>query len=364
MTKAAFNVTVTEKDALAFANFSGDWTPLHSDPEYATTTKMGRLVLHGAFSAGLMSRLAGMNIPGRKCLLLNMKLRFLTPILPPANLTVEGILTGVDRVNVTIFDAEQRTPYVEGEYTFTTHGKTDVAKSPKLDVAPPAEEAISTEFPILVTGANGGMGQAVLERLGNKGVALSRPAVMGQTCSGPFDDVDRIIGNKKIAGIIHCGWPTPDKNSLLEISNPLTEISHHMASPVNDMITAAQLLQEKGIDGAFLLLVGSTFAEPGHHQYRSPLYSLSKSLIPNITKILGLELGVNGKRCISVIFDVIEGGMNRGLSEVALLSNADRMPSGRLATMEEAAEQLLWVAENQSRLLSGAAISFSGGSLP
>src|SRR5215211_86917 len=43
-----------------FANVSGDWNPLHTDPGHAARTAYRRPVLHGAFSAGLLSRLAGM----------------------------------------------------------------------------------------------------------------------------------------------------------------------------------------------------------------------------------------------------------------------------------------------------------------
>ena len=74
----------------AFAEISGDWNPLHTDASYASRTSFGRPILHGAYSAGLLSRLAGMYIPGEDCVLHGMHLRFVAPIRPPARLRVYG----------------------------------------------------------------------------------------------------------------------------------------------------------------------------------------------------------------------------------------------------------------------------------
>ena len=70
MSDASFTVDVTAEDAIKFAQLSGDWNPLHTDAEYASKTIYKTPVLHGAFSAGLISQMAGMHLPGKSCLLL------------------------------------------------------------------------------------------------------------------------------------------------------------------------------------------------------------------------------------------------------------------------------------------------------
>ena len=90
MSSASFRVDVTPADASAFAALSGDWNPLHTSPEHAARTAYRRPVLHGAFSAGIVSRMAGMHLPGADCLLHSMRLRFVAPIVPPASLVVSG----------------------------------------------------------------------------------------------------------------------------------------------------------------------------------------------------------------------------------------------------------------------------------
>src|SRR5439155_363366 len=69
VTEASFEVVIGQEHVRTFAELSGDWNPLHTDAAYAATTQYGRPILHGAFSAGLVSRMAGMHIPGTDCLL-------------------------------------------------------------------------------------------------------------------------------------------------------------------------------------------------------------------------------------------------------------------------------------------------------
>ena len=70
----SFDVLVTDKDRIDFSKISGDKNPLHVNDKYASKTEYRKCILHGAFSAGLVSKLAGMYLPGEKCVLLNMKL--------------------------------------------------------------------------------------------------------------------------------------------------------------------------------------------------------------------------------------------------------------------------------------------------
>ena len=56
--------TFSADDVLAFARLSGDFSPLHVDPEYASGSEFGAQVVHGMLLASLFSRLVGMKIPG------------------------------------------------------------------------------------------------------------------------------------------------------------------------------------------------------------------------------------------------------------------------------------------------------------
>src|SRR3989442_1010704 len=167
-----------------------------------------------------------------------------------------------------------------------------------------------------------------------------------------------------IAGIVHCAWPAPDNERLTSLANIDSAFEHNLGAPLRQVIALAQLLAARGTDDAILVLVGSSAALPGRHNYKSPLYSLSKALIPELTRILATGLASSNKRCAAVTYDVIDGGMNKRLSPSARVAHTDRMPSGVLPTMSEAAAQIEWVLDNASFLVSGATIALTGAAAP
>lgn len=368
MTKeASFDVDVTVESARQFAQLSGDWNPLHTDSDYARRTAYGRIILHGAFSAGLLSRLAGMHLPGQECLLHGMRLRFLAPIVPPASLRVAGRISGetggVGRVEATVSDVRTGIRYVEAGYEFGRHDQAAAAAHRSAE-ASPASARDAGEDVVLVTGASGGLGRAVLAALGPTAVGFSRQLAPDLEHTPDPESLDGVACGRRIAAIVHCGWPAPDNTRLIALSDPRASVEHYIGAPLRQCLALARLLVARGTDNALLILVGSTAAAPGRHNFRMPLYSLGKALLPTLTQILAVELGSTSRRAATVVFDVLEAGMNQRLSRTARQAHADRSPTGRLASAEEAAAQLAWVVANRSFLASGATITLSGGALP
>ena len=363
MSNASFTVDVNPGDNEAFAKLSGDWNPLHTDAAYAAGTPFKRPILHGAFSAGLVSRLAGMHLPGDSCLLHGMRLRFVAPIAPPARLLVSGEervgFGSLGRVDVTISDADTMQLYVDGSYEFSRRNETTVSELPL-----PRAKATVVSAPVVVTGASGGLGGALVRRLGSRGLGISRTSGVGTLCAKTIDDLPEVIGDGPIGDIVHCAWPTPDNEGLLTLRDPDIAVERHIAAPLRSVLTLARLLARRGMPGSMLILVGSTFADPGRHNYRLPLYSLGKSLLPTLARILAVELAASEQRVVAVVFDVLSGGMNSTLSPALQQAHADRTPQGRLPNPDEAADQVAWVLDNRSHLISGATLVLSGGSLP
>ncbi len=362
--QARFAVSVGADAAERFAALSGDWNPLHTDADYARATAYGRPILHGAYSAGLISRLAGMHLPGANCLLHGMRLRFIAPILTPAELIVEGRLaaetSGLGRVEATVRDAISGVRYVEASYEFSAH-EHPTASAPR---PPSAAAAGARGARILVTGATGGLGREVLGHLGAQAVGLSRRGGDGLVRVEDLEGVDGVPFEGPLDAVVHCAWPSPDNVRLLDLVDARSAVEHHVAGPLRQVIALARLLEARGTPDAVLVLVGSTAALPGRHNYRSPLYSLAKTLVPELARILALELGAGGRRVLALVFDVIEAGMNQRLSKTARMAHASRSPTGQLPSGAEAAAQIGWVLSNRSSLLSGATITLSGGAMP
>ena len=357
--KLLFSVDVTMQDLMDFARLSGDWNPLHTDQDYAEDTTYGGNILHGAYSSSLVSRVAGMHIPGKYCLLHKINLRFISPIKVPVTLSVQAEEKSKGWVNVEILDKNSGVLYVQASYSYSLHReKTKYKPKPKLETNESLKEKI------LVIGANGGLGSALMSELGDQAVGTCRNTGDDYLFVENIEHIDKYIDNIKIKSIVNCVWPIPDNEPMTSSNSPELRVERYIAEPLRQMLALARLLDQKGERNASLVLVGSTFSDPGSHSYRMPFYTLGKSLIPTLVKILAVELGRNGKRSMGIVFDVIDDGMNSNLTEFSRIKHADRCPSGVLPNAVDAAKQIIWAINNQSHLLSGAVINLSGGSLP
>jgi len=88
--RASYLHQVTKKDVDDFAVISGDMTALHIDPVYARKEHFRDRVVHGMFLGALVSRLVGMELPGKYSLLLSAHLYFKKPVYIGDELIVEG----------------------------------------------------------------------------------------------------------------------------------------------------------------------------------------------------------------------------------------------------------------------------------
>src|SRR5207245_5615377 len=151
------------------------------------------------------------------------------------------------------------------------------------------------------------------------------------------EDLEGVPVRRSVRAIVHCAWPRADNTRLIAVTDVGTAVEHYLAQPLRQIVRLAQFLRRHGTRDAMLVLVGSTAAEPGRHNFRMPLYSLGKSLLPLLCRILAVELGATGQRCAGVTFDVVDAGMNAGISKAARLAHADRVPSGQMPTADDAA---------------------------
>jgi 3-hydroxybutyryl-CoA dehydratase len=87
---AGFEVDVTERMMRDFLATSGDANPLHLHDEYATDFGFRARVVYGMLTASFYSRLAGVYLPGRHCLLHGINADFNAPVYVGDRLRVRG----------------------------------------------------------------------------------------------------------------------------------------------------------------------------------------------------------------------------------------------------------------------------------
>ncbi len=78
--KASTTKTISEADVYAFAGITGDFNPLHVDAEFARRTRFGERIAHGILTAGLISAVLGMRLPGPGGIFLSQTLKFVAPV--------------------------------------------------------------------------------------------------------------------------------------------------------------------------------------------------------------------------------------------------------------------------------------------
>lgn len=111
---------ITEQDIAAFAELSGDYSPIHMDEEYAKNTRFKGRIAHGMMTAGFISAVLGTELPGEGTIYLSQTLNFLAPVRIGETVVVEVEVIEMDTVRrrarlKTTGRTEQAGMVVEGE---------------------------------------------------------------------------------------------------------------------------------------------------------------------------------------------------------------------------------------------------------
>ena len=72
--------TITEADVYLFAGITGDFNPAHVNAQEASRSIFKERIAHGMLSAGLISAVLGMYLPGPGSIYLSQNLKFLAPV--------------------------------------------------------------------------------------------------------------------------------------------------------------------------------------------------------------------------------------------------------------------------------------------
>ncbi|HEU5132231.1 MAG TPA: MaoC family dehydratase [Pyrinomonadaceae bacterium] len=118
---------IEQSDIDAFANVTGDHNPVHVDEEFAKTTRFGRRIAHGMFTASLISAVLANKLPGEGSVYLGQTLQFVAPVFPgdeiTARVTVKQIREDKPIVKLETICVNQREEIVvRGEATVLSRG--------------------------------------------------------------------------------------------------------------------------------------------------------------------------------------------------------------------------------------------------
>ena len=78
--KDSFEKTISESDVYLYAGVTGDLNPAHINQREAETTMFKGRIAHGMLTAGFVSAVLGMKLPGPGTIYLGQELRFTAPV--------------------------------------------------------------------------------------------------------------------------------------------------------------------------------------------------------------------------------------------------------------------------------------------
>lgn len=231
----------------------------------------------------------------------------------------------------------------------------------------------------LVTGAAGGIGQAILFRLRDAGatvaaadrqiadlpgdVVLPGDLTDGDYCDGlpsraaaALGGLDIVVNN---AGIITRGPITEASDEDLRLS-----LAVNVEAPFRICRAAIPIMANSG--GAAIVNVASCWGlRPGPNH---PVYCLSKAAVASMTQCLGRDHAHQGIRINAVCPNEVDtpmlrsGFAARGLDPDRAVDELNAtVPLGHIAQPEEIADVVLFLLSDQARYMCGALVEVNGG---
>lgn len=93
---ASFEKTISETDIYLFAGITGDLNPAHINQVEAEKTMFKGRIAHGMLSAGLISAVLGMYLPGPGTIYLEQELKFIAPVR--AGDTIKAVAEVIEKI--------------------------------------------------------------------------------------------------------------------------------------------------------------------------------------------------------------------------------------------------------------------------
>tara|TARA_B100001123_G_C15143957_1_gene960754 strand:- start:281 stop:724 length:444 start_codon:yes stop_codon:yes gene_type:complete len=94
--------TVTLEEVEAFAKLSRDFNPIHLDKDYAKNLGYDKQLVYGFLTAAQFSRILGMHLPGKNCLILEELIAFPSPIYTGDKVRLEVLINSVNATTKTV----------------------------------------------------------------------------------------------------------------------------------------------------------------------------------------------------------------------------------------------------------------------
>lgn len=371
-----------------FAALSGDYSPLHIDADYAAGTEFGNRVVPGILLASLFSNLVGMQIPGRKALYLGQDLSFRRPVVIGERVTATARVTSINPA-LGVIQLSMSITKSDGSIAVTGAGKVKVRQSPtvvsdrkhaKADAIQPDGRRVA-----LVTGASRGIGAAIAHRLAADGfdvavnyrssareaarvvAAIRDNGHRAQAFQADVRDASMVTGMlaqvyDSFGGLdLLVNNASPGYGHRPALETEWSSVEEQLDTSVRAPLTLCQasfamLKQRRGNIVNILSQVVDGGPPPQVLDYVIGKYGLL-----GLTRSLAVEWAGDGIRVNGVAPGLVETDMTSHLNDRIFKLDASRTPLRRLATPEDVAATVSFLAGRDAAFITGLVLSVTGG---
>ena len=379
--KAELIHKLVQSDVDQFVKLTGDDNKLHTDNEYAGRTTYKKPVAHGMLGASFISTIIGTKLPGDGALWYSQNLEFLQPVRVGDEL----------RIAVEVIKKIDQTKTIELQTDIYNQHKqkvtTGTAKVKLVETSLPKEKEKKTKQKktALIIGGTGGIGSATciqlakdgfdvvihyfknktkadklkkqLEKIGRKSFVVSGDIVSVPDVQEIKDQSMRAVGN--ISVIVNCSTiPVP---SIKFIDLEWEDMQAHYDVNIRGSFNLLRVfvpVWKKEHFGKFIAL--TTLATEKPNVQWLP-YITSKTALNGFIKALAFELAPKGIRLNLVSPGMVDTPLIADITEKVRLLSAAQTPLRTLATAEDVAGAISFLASDNSNYLIGETIRVNGG---
>jgi 3-oxoacyl-[acyl-carrier protein] reductase len=383
--------TIAEKDIDAFAEVSGDFSPLHMDKAYACATEFGNRVVHGAFLASLFSNLIGMQIPGRPALYLGQELVFRRPVLLGDTVIASAKVISKSEATQTIVLATEVRTTSDDKVVVSGTAKVKVRGSKSLPAVP--KESVQEVAPhtddrrvAIVTGSSRGIGAEIAKTLARNNVnvvvnyfrnnvdamkvveeieASKGRAVAVQADVRDEHQVRLLVDSTirhfgKLDCLVNCAVGELELRSMSDLA--WTRFQDHLDYQVKAVFLLCQLAYPylKASDNASIVNIVSQVTD-GAPPSNMADYVAAKYALKGLSKSMASEWACDGIRVNTVSPGLVQTDLTQHFNDRVFKMEASRTPLKRLALPADVANAVVYLLGNQASFITGFDISITGG---
>lgn len=372
---------ISETDISRFVELTGDDNPLHVDPSYASGTSFKEIVVHGMLGASFISTVIGTKLPGPGALWVSQSIEFCLPVRLGDTLTVTCTVLR-KHLRERLLELDTRIENQHGQVVLSGTGKVKLLMPPILK-----EQAVPVGIKVaIVTGASGGIGRTICEKLASEGFAVVVSFFSGRDRAESLVKTLRKNGANAVAVQADVSTPEGAKtlvqqarmqfggvSVLVNAASPriiprsVDELSWSEVQQQLDVQLKSALLMIQECKAEMIKAGGGRVISLGSQAWDgTPVsgwtaYAIGKGALSTLTRYLALELGP-----IGITVNLVSPGMTNttfisGISEKQQLMTARQTPLRRLAEPEDAAAAVAFLASDQASFITGQNLRVNGG---